>query len=336
MNRDKLRQVSHGAVPDEPAFEGLTKRREEKHRRRRLRAAVVGIGLGALVVAGLATVLPRNGRNLPGSPTDGVYPSPVTIVESDKFFYRDLSFFLVDLRSGPFRMQTWSADDGSGRLVYVPPEKGGDDYGMPIEKDGYGQSDPADVVYQADEIPFVLIDLSSDPEEARTQLDHRSGSGGASPDPQPISGGSFGQSGEELKLMRVMQDLLTDDAGMIATPQSQQGLFGVMADLPNVSEVNSTTDPAGRPAIALVYDLRDYIPVFYFDPDTHLLLASAEFSEQGTAVDVRIVQQESYSDTRTIPDPKGSLIPVVTTAAATQGARDLRLPSSGPSPGGSQ
>ena len=317
------------------SFNDLTRLRGRRARWERLSIVIGSVVVLALAAGGLWAAFRPAGPEVSTEPAAGGPGDVVAIppLADGQYLYRDLSFFLAQGSPEPYRMKVWARADGAGRLVYKPPE--GSMYGMPIEKGGYGQDDPADASYGPNETPFPLIEISADPAEALAQLRARGEPGGASPGPAPIDDPRPGDSVENLKLLRVMRDLLTDDAAMVASPQAQQGIYAVMRSMPEVEAVDGTADPVGREAIALAYAVHDRVDtVFYFDPTTHLLLASAGFDGAGHPYDVRVIQALGYASSLEPSSPEESFIPTTTEAEATATWQQLAPPPRAGGPGG--
>jgi len=311
-----------------PGMDEMFARHERKARAERIRAGVVGLAITAGVVVGLVaafgglnhSVSPAAGGSEEGSPAAVAVPNMVA--GQGQFYYRELGMYLGpgqgDQVYGPFVIKNWLATDGSGRLVYNPPAEGADMYGMRVEKGGYGQTHPADVVYGKDESPLSLIHLSGDPDTLLTQLEARGEPGGASPGPQPLGSPAPGSSASisDLKLMRVIFDILTDSGEMLPTPTVQAGLFEVARNMTGVTEDTNAMDPAGRPAVSLTFQI-DQPPVFFFDPTTHQFLGSGWYTQDGHLLTSLVVRSEGVVDSTDVGSTHvDSLVPMVNEAIA--------------------
>lgn len=309
-----------------PGMDEMFARHERKARAERIRAGGVGLvvtaAVAVLVVVGLGGL--KHGVSPGAGGLDGDSPVaaaiPNMIAGQGQFYYRELGMYIGqgDQVYGPFVIKNWLATDGSGRLVYNPPAEGADMYGMRVEKGGYGQTHPADVVYGKDESPLSLIDLSGDPDTLLTQLETRGEPGGASPGPQPLGSPAPGSnaSTSDLRLMRVINDILTNSGEMLPTPTVQAGLFEVARNMTAVAEDTDATDPAGRPAVSLTFQI-DGAPVFFFDPTARQFLGYGWYGPDGQLYHGLVVRSEGVVDSTDAGSTNAdSLIPRVNEATA--------------------
>jgi hypothetical protein len=155
-----------------------------------------------------------------------------------------------------------------------------------------------------------LSELSTDPSVLLNQLQDRTSPAGASPEPQVTIGPEIDP--QTSSLWRSIADLV--EMGN-ATPSLRAAIFEVASGLPGVDERTGVEDPVGRPAVTLSVHLGSGYcegdDTLYFDPDTHLLLASD--GDLGCAPSV-IVLEGGIVDSRSgvvskgegfIPEPEG-------------------------------
>ena len=84
-------------------------------------------------------------------------------------------------------------------------------------------------------------------------------------------------------LVSAVEDLLGEMAPH-SSPALRIALYQVLKQIPTVEDLGSVADPTGRNAEALRVTLAGVRTTFWFDPDTHLFLASerAELPGRGT------------------------------------------------------
>jgi hypothetical protein len=160
--------------------------------------------------------------------------------------------------------QDWRASDGSGRILKVA--------GMPRfltpgdERAWHRAGEPPLIAPRADDRypagTFPTQDLSGlplDPGVLREVIERRS-----------VIGGAPG----EAETFAIVGRLLAEDR---ASPRLRASLFQVAASLPGVTLVGGTTDPVGRPCIAVALSGPTDRIVLDFDARTSALLAREQF-----------------------------------------------------------
>jgi len=246
-------------LPKEPdAFQRLEDRRASKASRKRATAGVVGLGVAAVLIAGLVWSSSR-------ADGDGDVVKPaldVPLVAGPGEYYYARSAWYGDTDQTP-------GIDGSGTTEFWA---GLDDSGRVVSK-GEG---PDDQRFDAGEFPGVFLpELSDDPATMLDQLIQRGSEGGASPN--PIATTSPGRSQETTSLLRTLQDLLGLGSDVVLTPEQAATVFEAASMIDGVTSDTGVIDPLGRPAIAFQFVI-DYNygagsdVAWYFDPDTRQFL----------------------------------------------------------------
>ena len=120
-----------------------------------------------------------------------------------------------------------------------------------------------------------LSGLSTDPSVLSQQLLDRTAPSGNSPEPDQISPGPELASGVSAgSLWRAITEILKDPN---ATPDLRAAVFEVARTVPGVEVVDHTTDPLGRPAMALRFPYDGGTVAEYdFDPSTLQVMAISE------------------------------------------------------------
>ena len=252
MNRDRnelLERIEHDLPVQPDALERLRDRRDEKSRRGRVTAGVVGIGLTAAIFAGVLSWT--------GDDPDRVEPrgSAVSLTaEPGEYYYeRSYAWYPGDSTGGGVG-ETWIAPDGSGRAE----AKGA------VYREWDGRYGPGE--FPADFLP----ELSVDPAVMREQLVQRGSPSGASPN--PIASSSPGRTQESTTLFRTLQDLFVANE-VILTPTQLAAAFQVAQELDEVDVEHGLLDPYGRVAVRVSwivdYDIGPGSRVeWYFEPST--------------------------------------------------------------------
>jgi hypothetical protein len=271
--KEALRRARSSAQPPEPAFERLVQRQERKQRNGRIASAAVAlVVMAGLVAGGVWTLAHRPSRTVVGSsgpsgpsvtsaPSAGA-TSPSLVAAPGQYYYWKT---VRPLEGGNVVEELWWGTDGSGR------------YQVDATNEAYGT--PKSQTWQPGGLPGVwpfetdVSGLSTDPATLLNQLLDRSAEGGASPMPEVTL--SPGVSPETSRIWRSIQNMLEQGA---AIPALRAALFDVAAGLDGVREEPGATDPVGRPAVALSLSIAQYdggcADTMWFDPDTHVLLAS--------------------------------------------------------------
>jgi hypothetical protein len=192
-------------------------------------------------------------------------PGPNLVAGPGQYYYWKT---VRPMPGGEVVEQMWWGEDDSGKYQV---DSSNPNYGTPKDQTwGPGQL-PPDMGR-----PFEAADvskLSPDPQTLLQQLLDRSGASGASPEPAVTL--HPGLSPETSQLWRSIQNLIEQGN---ASPSLRAAAFDVAAGLPGVQEREGVEDPVGRAAVSLSVQLGDYYcggnETMYFDPETHLLLAS--------------------------------------------------------------
>jgi hypothetical protein len=277
--KESLRRARSAASPPEPAFDRLVRRRERKQRNGRIASAAVALAVVAGLVAGgvwtlqhrpSGTVVGSSGPSGPsvtGAPSPGV-TSPSLVAGPGQYYYWKT---VRPTGEGNVVEEIWWGTDGSGRYLvdHTAPN-----YGTPESQTWGPGGPPADMGF-----PFEsdLSGLSTDPATLLQQLLDRSSENGASPEPDVTI--APGVSPETSRLWRSIQNMLEQGA---ATAPLRAALFEVASGLDGITVDDNAVDPLGRPATTLSAPLADYYcsggpggtDIMWFDPQTHLLLAS--------------------------------------------------------------
>jgi hypothetical protein len=329
--KDSLKRARSSAAPPEPAFERLERRRERKHRNARIGSAAVALAVVAGIVAGgVWTLEHRSTRTIPGgsgptaAPT-GPTGAPAVSLQAGpgQYYYWKTVRPMPD---GNVVEQIWWGQDGSGRYQV---DSTNPNYGPPKSQEwGPGAYQPFGFPFDSD-----LSGLSSDPATLLQQMLDRSSSTGASPEPEVTL--SPGLSPETSRMWRSIQELIEQGN---ATAPVRAALFDVASVLDGVQVQQDTVDPLGRPAIAVSVQLGDYYcggtDTMWFDPQTHLLLASD--GDLGCSPSVLVVAGGIVDSTSQTVAPGDGFIPppaqpIPAAATPTEGTEGHTAPAPAPS-----
>jgi hypothetical protein len=283
--KERLVAASRLVSPEPDGFERLTARRERRHRRQRVSAAVVALVLaaGAFVAASLAGVAdlvggdddPDQGQagdpaSTPGPPQTGTGRGPdafdatALALEQGTYYYQRVAFIFP---GGRAEEETWWGSDASGRRRIVQESP---NYGLGPE----GVFGPGEFRY----VESDLSDLPADPDGFLRALIERSSKGGRSPQaPQSPDPGGDPFSGELWHAVRRLVELPD------FTPDLRATLFEVVQALPGAEVSEGATDPTGRPATLVSVPFGDEgVYRLHFDPDTRQVLAASETWNDGS------------------------------------------------------
>jgi hypothetical protein len=291
---ERLRRAGALVSPPEPALDRLARRRERRHRSRRIGSALVALavaagGIGAVVVS-MGALADREMVQTPAAPLGAQPPPPLAAGE---YFYEQTIRLLphaYGLGGGRVDEETWWGRDGSGRRV---ADSTTPDYGLgPIGTWDRGEMQVED-----------LSGLSTDPAVLAEQLRQRSAPGGASP--QPPGTPEPGIEEDSASLWQAIGHLLEMPN---AEPALRAALFEVAAGIPEVDVRRDVEDPVGRRAIALDMAVGDGDFTLFFDPDTLQLLAGVE--DYGPGSFYRIVESAGIvGSTEDAPQGPQLLVP---------------------------
>jgi len=259
--------------PGGDPLERLVRRRDGKRRNERLMAGVVSLALVGGVLGGSLVVLQHMSR-APGHVAIGpmgARTGTAPALPDGSYVYRTATltsqgYFTVgsnQLDHLAFTMTTWWANDGSGRVEHGCITSGCE------TSYGFGPSG----VFDAGAFPTDddVTGLSSDPQTLLTQLEARSGAGGNSPEPAFSPGPELADGVTVGAVLDAAVNILEDPNG---SPELKAACYDVIRGMPTVEETDGVTDPAGRPAVQLRFEMDTWGPVdYFFDPTTHLLMA---------------------------------------------------------------
>jgi hypothetical protein len=255
----RLRDAGRGVEPSLD-FDDLTRARERRRTRRQRRtAAMVGmvsmVVIGALLV-GLRFETHGHGAALSGG---GVRARGGSALAPGQYLYLRQSI-VVD--NGRIVTQTWWASDDSGRIAF--------DCTVPncAKTSPTGTYGPGDFPTDDD-----VSGLSADPSVLLGQMEQRTAPGGSSPEPEFSPGPELTAGVTTGSLWDAGSNILQDPTG---GPDLRAALVQVLSNLPGVQVQTGVTDPAGRPATALVLNgvLDGGAPrAMYIDPTSDQLMA---------------------------------------------------------------
>jgi hypothetical protein len=281
----KKRLVAAGSAmrPPEDPFDRLLKRRDRRRRNQRVAAGAVAGVMALAVLGGGLFALSRIGGEKTGRFGSGP-SSPAPALGPGQYFYVKTTVIRPEIRvsSGDGDgyvaseactavLESWFATDRSGRLR----SQSGSCYGG-----------PEDGTYGPGEFPSgrELAELSTDPAELEAQLEARSASNGASPQPDVTPGG-----GLPLKTGQLWRAVRALFAFPQAIPELRAAIFEVTANLEGVERIERVKDPVGRDAIELKLTAEERITELFFDPATKQLMAQKERpvnGESGPSYDI--------------------------------------------------
>jgi hypothetical protein len=259
-----MRRAGDSLPPQDESYERLLARRERRRRNSRLGSAVVAVVVAIAVIGGVVAALSLH-SNPSGKSKGHAAAGPDLRAGSGQYYYWKTE---RPMPGGNVVEELWWGEDGSGKYQV---DSTNPQYGVPNDQSwGPGQlPENMGVPFEGSDVS----ELSSDPQALLGQLLDRSGSNGASPEPEVTL--NPGLSPETSRMWRSIQNLIEQGN---ATPSLRAAIFEVAAGLPEVQARAHVTDPVGRPATELFVTLGDYYcggtDSMYFDPQTHLLLAS--------------------------------------------------------------
>jgi len=298
--RDSLKQAREQVAPPEPAYERLLQRRDRKRRNARLASALTAFVIAAAAVTGTVIAFGLHGSgkgSAPHRPAAGS-TGPNLVAGSGQYYYWKT---VRPIAGGDVVEQIWWGEDGSGKYQV---DSTNPNYGTPQDQTWGPGGLPENMGF-----PFEGSDvskLSTDPQTLLGQLLERSGGNGASPEPEVTL--NPGLSPETSRMWRSIQNLI--EQGNASAPL-RVAIFEVAAGLDGVQERTGVQDPVGRPAVSLSVQLGDYYcggnDVMYFEPQTHLLLASN--GDLGCSPSVIVVAGGIVGSRSEVAAPGEGLIP---------------------------
>jgi hypothetical protein len=262
--RNALQRTRNLAEPQEPAYERLLRRRDTRRRNARLASAVTAFVLVAAAVAGTVIAFGLHGSGKghgPQQPAAGGTGPNLQAGPGQYYYWKTVR----PMEGGNVVEELWWGEDGSGKYQV---DSTNPNYGT-LNGETWGPNDfPGVFPFETD-----LSELSSDPSTLLQQLQARTGATGASPEPEVTIGPAL--SGEESSLWRSITNLIEQGN---ATPSLRAAIYDVASGLPGVEARTGVEDPVGRPSVTLSVHLGSGYcsgdDTMYFDPGTHLLLAS--------------------------------------------------------------
>jgi hypothetical protein len=297
-----LEQAQHLAPT--PAFDldDVRDRKSRHNRRRRISAAIVGLGITAAIVTGAvfamttagthrATVRPGGGGGLPA-------PARTVTLAPGEFSYQRIKYEATStcadcgVNQVELLAQSWWASDNSGRIDVSKAQN----YGI------------HDGTFAAGMFPTEgdLSGFPTDPEALRTFLLERSAENGASP--RPAVTPAPGVPLEDGQLWLAIQDYLGSTQYLNATPELRAAMLQVLAQDLMVQVSTGATDPLGRPASTLRFHAYDADVTVFVDPTSGDFMAKTErFDDRSTG---SIIVEEAGIATSDQALPQGQRITV--------------------------
>ncbi len=276
--RDGLERARQAVTPPEDAFERLKRRREWRVRRRRAGSAVVALTVAGVVLGGALFALRTTASGRTGLTNPGQGPTARNgaslVAGTGQFYYDRVAQVYTSGKSDQGVLFTrtlteqWWAPDGSGRIrtTSEPAFASEQDRQTWIDQTGPIQPQTDDTTYQAGAFPTDgdISGLSTDPVELAKQIEERTATGGASPEPDTTpSPGIPGSTGAEWKA--VVENLLQRAD---APPALRSALVQLVEGLPGVQRIDDVHDPVGRAAFELRLPSGDGDESVFVDPNT--------------------------------------------------------------------
>jgi hypothetical protein len=248
--REQLERAVREAPPVSVDPTSLHERREARARAKRITTLVAAAAIGLLPIAlGLVIIGGHGGSSVVPGGSIGVPTQDLQLKPGEYYFVR--------FDAGYGACESWWAPNESGKLANAdPPSPGGSCWGA--YRGDYGPGE-----FSSDSGPVAY--LSTDPSTLEQQLRARVQPDGASPEPYGDWGGPI-----EWGLIRSIGELLNAPD---VTPAQKAALMEVAANLDGVQVDPSAQDPTGRPAIELTTDTEGSTNHWWFDPESHQLLA---------------------------------------------------------------
>ena len=300
-----LEQARHRAPT--PAFDldDVRDRRSRHDRRRRVSAAIVGLGITAAIVAGAAFATASVGTpdGTAGPAGGGGLPAPVRSVALTPggFSYQrikiesystcaDCGVSHVELLA-----ESWWAPDDSGRIDVSKSQN----YGIHGGTFGAGTFPT-----EGD-----LTGFPTDPDALRTFLLQRSAADGASPRPDvtPAPGVPL----EDGQLWLAIQDYLGSTQYLNATPELRAAMLQVLAHDPMVRVSTGATDPLGRPASTLRFHAYDADVMVFVEPTSGDFMAKTERFDDGSTGSVIVEEAGIATSDQALPLGHRITVPAV-------------------------
>jgi hypothetical protein len=301
----RLRHAHRRIGPPEPAFDRLVDRRKRKRRTSRIASLAMALVVTAGGIAGAVVALGHTGsaRHVGPGLADGGSTGPNLVAGPGQYYYSRTQIYFAGSSPppsevvGPWTLSIWFAPDGSGRSLFSDPTN------MPDEpSQTFGWRGGPDETYGPGRFPLqYLSNLSTNPDDLRAQLSARTSAGGASPNPIPTS--SPGRSETDTSMLRTLQDLFNADE-QFTTPAVRAAMVDVASGVDGVETLRGVTDPVGRPATGLRWeifyqDTPSYVE-WYFDPSSKQLMAET-WMQDGKVLEARVVSEAGIADSTDAP-----------------------------------
>jgi hypothetical protein len=246
-------------------LDAIERRRDAERRHRQLRDASAAVVLSVAVIGGLFAGLRfqshTGARVRVGDGSHGGVTQPPLL--PGQFLYL-MRTGVTD--GGKIVTETWWATDDSGRV----------DFHCTIPDCGsvYGPGPTGSFTAGTFPTDDDVTGLSADPSVLLGQMEDRTAPGGRSPEPAFSPGPELTPGVTAGSLWDAASNILDDPTG---GPDLRAALFDVASGIPGVQVHQASTDPAGRPAVALeLASIGDGggTTWLYFDPATHQLMAA--------------------------------------------------------------
>lgn len=313
---DLLERATDHAPEPGFTFLELGRRRDRRHRAKRIEAATIGLVVAMLVLGGTLFALRERATTRPGSggverTSTSIHLPPVTqpplVAGAGQYYYRRVHLVggcpvgqepycgAVDVELAAALW--WSGEDSSGRIAADAVKNYGIDEGKfgPGEFPNPNGIDVSGFPTGTDELSDFLL--------ARSQPDGES--------PAPLVTPPPDGAPQDGRMWRAITDLLQDPH---VTPTVRTALLDVAAGLQGAHVTTDGMDPVGRPAIVISFGNwgGELIERLFVDPLNHELLAMTTTSEIGDepfqyyVVEVAGVADslQSVPETSSIPAPR--------------------------------
>ncbi len=325
--KDLLERAARSAPQGAFGVDDLRRRRDRRRERQRLGTSLVALALTVLVFGGVFAVLRDRGEESSVGSTGPSGTATAVLPPASS----------APLQAGPgqyYYARTWSHSarictvDGSGMTCTFSTVES--ESWWAADESGRIASSDRDESYGAGEYPHdtVTTGLPTDPARLREAMFARSGSGGASPEPQTTV--SPGQDAEDASVEQSIVNLLSMPN---TTPALRAGLLEVLAEMPDATVELAATDPAGRPAYRITVTTfgGPTVHELYVDPATHELLAHVQTGRDGTLVEEFVLEAAGVAN-GTVDPAAESVVPAPVSLPEVDDADPGSAPVVEPSP----
>ena len=303
----RLRRASSSVRPPAEPLARLRRRGATKRRHERLAAGGVAFVLLVAVVGGALFAL----RGVSAHRRQVTGQGPSLQLGVGQFVYvKDTLIqptFQLDgqiaMQGGTVTIESWWATDNSGKRT---GSNDGAGYGLPEQGTwGPGQFPIGD----------DISGLSTDPGTLLDQLRERSGTNGASPEPD-VTPAADDQTTETGGLWRAVTDLIDYPN---ATPEQRAALAQAAELIPGVHRVDGVTDPVGRSAYALELDIEGQAQRIDVNPTTLQPLAIELTLDGQTSSSYQIFEEGIVDSTEAPPTGDQWITPAPVSSMPTPG-----------------